>query len=521
MSLIFKDFDGKYSPRPIQQEAMEALEKVYDKQEIIIMQLTVGSGKGPLSRAVQRAVRQKGERAIIIHPNNILINQLKGDYPEMNHLVGSNHYKCSDPLFDSCGAKKAAEGKAFEACPGCPHRCAFKGFVEKEDTVTNVQTYSLLGKFFPDFPEYDCIIMDEADACVRFLESMTGVSIPEDLTVIKDSDVESLESALKVLDRAQRALEKKRKVENDPKKKDAIDRKIEHYGFIKDLTSESPERYAWEIQKSEQGKKSLSIAPVIIPRNALEKLFGKKVILLSATIFPSHLKQILGNKVHIETIKGTSPFDPWRQQVSYQMFPGGLDYKTKIDKICNRIGDDMEKFGVDGIHTNTLIHSAYSQRKEYVECLRSLGIPALTHDKGDKSDVLQEWKESGGILVGAGMAEGIDLKDDLVRLQILPRIIKGTGAVLEKRRKLPRGWDLDMLRLWGNVLQTIGRGCRNPEDFCIFLTYDPYFLRLLNKMKKMGEAPEYAYKTISVTGKLHKDTPENWKEMFSNKRKVS
>ena len=516
---MFEKFDGQFSPRPNQKEFLEELETCIDKYDIIIAQLTVGSGKSALARAIQKEFTTVGEdgtkRTIILNPNNLLVSQYSDTYSDLNGFKGANNYKCSDVLYDTCGAKKTAEGKCHKPCPMCPYNKAYTDFTQsREDTVTNIQAYAILDKL-GKVPDFHINIIDEADSSIRFLESLTGIQISEDTLPCSNADVENVEAALLHLQKVKTQYKDAFLAEGNATKKDKLSRKIDHLDYVYDLLEANPDKYAFYIEESSATKKlSFCVKPVIIPASAVKRVLGNKAILLSATMFPSHLKRILGD-VRVKVIKADSPFDAWRQQVLYRRFPGGIKYDTEVKKIVNKIVEDMEEFGVDGLNTNTLIHSSYSQRYDYVEYLRALGVNAITHDKENKVETLEHWKKTGGVLVGAGMAEGIDLKDNLVRLQFLPRIIKGTGEVLNKQRKLPRGWDLDMLRIWGNIIQTVGRGCRNPKDFCVFITYDTYFLQLFNKMKKMGEAPEYFYNTISLTGKIHKETPDNWRELFS------
>ena len=526
MKLDFSDFDGLHSPREAQKRILDSIDKHLDDCDILIIQAPCGVGKSGLVRAVQKAVSKlpkklvKGvpvsQRGIAITPDNLLVGQYEETYKDLNKFVGSTNYKCSDTLYDTCGSKKTAEGKCWKPCKNCPYADARNKFRTKtQDTVSNTQSFALSLKH-KGAPDYEVVVIDEADYALSFLRNLAGISVSEDIVKAKPEDLVSVESVIQFLARVQKYYNNKLSVATDPKKKVGFERKLEHIDFVVELVENHHQRYAWFIEESKLTNKSyFKIEPVILPSSALKRIMGKrKTILLSATIFPSHVEEIVGDKVKTKLISADSPFEDWRQQIVYRRFPGGLDYQTPVKKVCEKIAKDIEEFGVKGKETPTLIHVAYSQRTEYVKHLKHLGIEAITHDKDDKIQVLEEWKKSGGVLVGAGMSTGIDLKDDLVRLQIIPRIVKGTGEVLEKYRALPNGWNKDSLRIAGGVLQTIGRGCRNPNDFCVTLCYDTYFLQLYNKMKKSKEFPSWWFKTVSITGKIHKNTPKDWREMF-------
>jgi Rad3-related DNA helicase len=104
----------------------------------------------------------------------------------------------------------------------------------------------------------------------------------------------------------------------------------------------------------------------------------------------------------------------------------------------------------------------------------------LVTSKDDKASKLEQFKKNGGLLIGCGMAEGIDLPGDLCRLLIIPRLLypnRGDQAV-KKELMMPDGELFYGLDTFLTTVQQLGRGVRGKDDWCESLIMDPTWPRL-------------------------------------------
>lgn len=101
-------------------------------------------------------------------------------------------------------------------------------------------------------------------------------------------------------------------------------------------------------------------------------------------------------------------------------------------------------------------------REEIVDCFIQTDIPA--------------------ILVGAGIKDGVDFKDDACRFQILYKTpYPAFDAQVRKRNQIDKVW-------WNyqavmDSMQSYGRGVRSETDYCDFYILDKQFEVLLNQYK--------------------------------------
>jgi Rad3-related DNA helicase len=102
------------------------------------------------------------------------------------------------------------------------------------------------------------------------------------------------------------------------------------------------------------------------------------------------------------------------------------------------------------------------------------------HDKFNKRDVLKGFIESTGndILVAAGMTEGLDLKDDLARFNIIAKILWPSLEDPIYQRMLEERPDNYAWIAARSVMQAAGRVCRGPEDYGLTLILDSSYKRI-------------------------------------------
>jgi Rad3-related DNA helicase len=109
----------------------------------------------------------------------------------------------------------------------------------------------------------------------------------------------------------------------------------------------------------------------------------------------------------------------------------------------------------------------------------------LTHTKDTKIEVLNEFLAKGGVLLSAGLTEGVDLKDDLARLNIIVscRFPNLGSDYVQKKKAQPGGNFWYMLETIKQTVQALGRTTRNEKDYSVSIILDGRFAGLYSKTK--------------------------------------
>lgn len=104
----------------------------------------------------------------------------------------------------------------------------------------------------------------------------------------------------------------------------------------------------------------------------------------------------------------------------------------------------------------------------------------LYEDSNDKQYKLEEYEDSKNkVLVGPSLIEGIDLKDDLCRFIIIMKIPYHSLAdkFIAKKFEVDKDWY--MWKTVNSILQGVGRGVRNENDWCETYIIDGTFDNIL------------------------------------------
>ncbi len=100
------------------------------------------------------------------------------------------------------------------------------------------------------------------------------------------------------------------------------------------------------------------------------------------------------------------------------------------------------------------------------------------------------------MFLAAGCAEGLDLRDDFCRLNIIPALIRPNlgDPVVMKRRALADGDRWYALETMKTTIQQYGRSTRHEKDHSTTVVMDPTFSRTVNQYK--DDIPTYFKESI-------------------------
>ena len=292
--------------------------------------------------------------------------------------------------------------------------------------------------------------------------------------------------------------------EREKEKLDSISQRISY------MTSELEEERVWIVniiyQKNNKYKgNARQFKPIFVDKFLQRKLWNQtnKIILSSATI-PSRnnvklwLNRLgLGNKQYSFHV---APMEfPVNNRPIITSCMGGkmtskeenYSWKENLKTIKEILRENYNEKGV--IHTHS-----YKRAKMLNDDLKEFST--FLHDKEIvNKDVIKDWNKSGKkILISPAVKEGVDLKDDLCRFQIL---LKVPYPSLEDARVKyllmeEKQWTWYFDETVKDILQMYGRAVRSPTDHAKFYIVDGSFNDIYKKVK----FPEYFTNAINIEG---------------------
>jgi Rad3-related DNA helicase len=461
--------------RPQQKQALDWLSQNWNRSNVFVINAPVGAGKSLICKAIQLAV--SGD---IINPNNVLVYQNVESYPGHNYLIGRSHYHCS-----ACGRFPTAEDIHFQYCPECPYPKHKARAIAGEHTFYN--PYSLhFAKQNPTFKTKDVAIVDEFHQCIGMLRSLGAHSLEQSKWLFPNE----ISNDFQLMDwvKTKLAILKQDMEEAQNASKHTIaahlERRYSQLSKIHASLVHASHNQVFSLEdKNIKGKKTkvLSLQTVTAPKWACQSITGKgKIILLSATVFDSDVKELVGHDNYL-TLDLTSPIAKESRPVYFRPLPISLDYTANPD--MEVVAAQITKIVNKHPNLNTIVHVSYDWQ---LKLLPYMPNNTIWHTKENKQEMLDKFKAEGGIFLAAGCAEGIDLKDDLCRVTIIPKLLfpNISDRFVTKRMASLGGWKWYAEQTIKTVCQQVGRSTRSETDWSYTYVLDPRFSNLVNRNRK-------------------------------------
>ena len=456
MSRFLRQFDGTGRvPRDVQKTALTWLEDNWESSKLFVISASVGSGKSAIAKAIQKVTG-----GAIVVPSNLLMRQYVTSYPKTNFLMGKTHYTCKSGL--SC--KDWVDVLSQPACPDCPYQQCRNQAAEGVPTVFNPMSMYYLARN-KEFERPGVVIVDEAHELASLVLLLCGTRLRKSQYGFTDACTneiylaEWLKTTLKKLYKMQALYQKL----GDYNKVSEVSDQIETLSLTSAGLEEDNHNYAiWMDDGMHRGRKEkfLNIRPIRPPKFLVQKILkANKVILLSGTISHMDVQDLLGDTDY-KFLDLPSPIPKENRAIYYRPAPFAMNYHTPPQKIAEQILEVIrENPGV-----NTLVHTTYSLSKELIKYMPE---GTLYNKEDDKDAVLEKFKQQGGILLGSGMAEGIDLPGDLCRLNIIPKLLYPNlkDPVVQKRKAMQDGNDWYNIKTLMKLVQQAGRSTRGESDY--------------------------------------------------------
>jgi ATP-dependent DNA helicase DinG len=258
------------------------------------------------------------------------------------------------------------------------------------------------------------------------------------------------------------------------------------------LSNYDKENWVMELVKGEgRSMRKFAFRPIDVSPWAEQFLFrcGNKVLMLSATILNKEaFCSNLGIKEEECTfISIASPFPTDNRPIMF--FPAGKMSAKYIDNTLPKLVKMVKAIMEEHKGQKGIIHChSYKVAKYLKNNIRSRRIKI--HNSENRDKVLEEHMTSkkDSVLLSPSMSEGVDLKGDLSRFQILCKVpypYLGDPIVKKRMSKRKTWYPLQTAK---TIVQSVGRSIRSKDDQAVTYILDEDWERFYNRNK--GFFPE-------------------------------
>ena len=503
-------------PREQQVKAIDLTRQAFSSgKKFVVIEAGTGVGKSAIGVAINRLFQQPegkayktagdwGDGAYFLTTQKILQEQYVNDFSDMLSLKSSSNYQCrfhkKNTCADSLRALSCADkgSKFFRTCAfNCTYKKTKEEFISGKEGITNFAYFLAETQYAKKLKPRQLLIIDEAHnielqlskfievtISQRFAKTVLKLSWPDKMTLkqsvdwVKEIYLPKLSSHVKFVkkgiekyvgmsDRLQEFTSLAKKLEMLDKHECKIQRFLETY------KSDN-----WIVNRREAFGKSqekIEFKPIDVSKFSEDLLFkmGGKIILMSATILDGNaFCQSLGiPKDDAEIISFESPFPVENRPILIN--PIGSMSSKSIEQTLPKMVEAIKVILDEHKNEKGIVHCHSYKVANYIKNnLRSRRL--LIHDSSNRDEVLARHISGKGntVLLSPSMTEGVDLKDDCSRFQVLCKVpYPYLGDKLVKKRMNKWKWWYP-LQTSKTIVQSVGRSIRHKDDFAITYILD-------------------------------------------------
>lgn len=267
----------------------------------------------------------------------------------------------------------------------------------------------------------------------------------------------------------------------------------------------NPNQWFVDIVEDSYGRK-ITIKPIDIHQYAKPYLLDKSEfhLLMSGSIvdYQNFIKYLGLDKGEVLYVQQESSFDVVNNNPLIPKYCGKLTYKEK-NHTLPRAYPVIEKILTEHMTDKGIIHCNSKEfANKILENCYDFGRFITYENSFEKEVAIEELKDSeNGVIVAYSLEEGLDLPNDDIRFQILLKCPYPSLAdkQIKARQKADYTWYL--LETIRKIVQTVGRGMRNEEDYCKNYLIDSSFKNVLRNKYCPKYIKDSIQKNISINGK--------------------
>jgi ATP-dependent DNA helicase DinG len=485
-------------------------------KKFMVGECPTGFGKSPFDIAVGSYAKtmpgfgQFQPGAYILTPQKTLAEQYMKDFAPMGlvELKGRNNYEC-DKWTQITGEKIDCETGAMlnessgmdDKCDFCPYRAAKQRYMAAELGTTNFAYHLNETNHSHQLADRTMLILDEGHNTEDQILSLTDTEIDKkrcealgisNLPIFDSGDnnsvIQWLDNILvpavsKKYNELAKAFKDSRDEERAKiaKRINSLDRFLQRVNMFRH-SNDPGEWFVWSDWQvnartgKATGTGSLFIKPLTARLFADDLLFSKsqKVLITSATIldFQTFLRNLGIAEDNAVVLSVDSEFPIEHRPIFFDAPVGSMSYKNidaTLPKMAVAVYNLMKRYGkYKGIvHTNSFKVNRYIT--QYLAGT-DMADRVVTHVSGEKGgreraqfDHIVTRREEPTVLFSPSMTEGLDLKEDLSRFQIICKVpYPALDPYVTARKDRDPGWYQWQTAL--KLVQATGRSVRSKTD---------------------------------------------------------
>jgi len=518
----------EFTPRQQQDTILSFVkESITADKKFIMLDAPTGTGKSYAAIMIADWYRKeinKRARVDIITNTKLLQDQYIRDFSFAANLKGKNNYWCRRQNM-GCGDAQILNKASDKKCEACPHKIAQSQFIRNPLSLTNFHLITSYSMYSPDIMverNSKLLIVDEAhsfeDAFCDFISSVFSERSLKQLDIWqpwmeKDFDgiisiYELSEYVSKIIvpllaQKTQESLDEAKDTRGRAKKLDLV-KKADHADktmckynrFINDRKSYDT-NWIFEKDLDQYGKTRILVEP-IWGNQYLTDMFWDKydhVIFMSGTILDRSLFSfIMGVDEEESTyLSLPCPFDPEKRPVVYLKF-GKMSYYNKKESFSRAVPIIKKILEKNREHKGIIHTSNYEFSNWIKSAIKDNRL--LFHDSTTREKALNEHLSSSmeTVLVSPSMINGVDLKDNFSRFQVILKVPFPNLMSIKIKKRLETRPDWYNWKTLIDLLQAYGRSIRNEDDWAETYILDECFDQVLNN-KIM---PQYFLEALKI-----------------------
>jgi ATP-dependent DNA helicase DinG len=525
----------KHFPFPTIREAQStALATVVESRQkskkFTLIEAPTGVGKSGIAMATASWAKTQPlpedglewhEGAYVLSTQKTLTKQYMRDFEKdgLLELKGRSNYSCARHNTDCGSAAVFQSDDPEDNCSKqgvCPYSNAKKDFMSASVGVTNFSYYLTETMYAGMLKPRNYLVLDECHNVENQILGFTDTEFTQQraaelevtLPILMPGERGNAEVARKwfedvcypVMSDYLRSLEASvKEARNDGDRDEAIRlaKKFAAWEQFKkrvDMFTTTPRPEDWIAfsdvnPKTMKGSKNLIIKPLTATLFAEDLMFSKaaNIVMMSATIldFRTFMRNLGIDPSQANTMAVPSEFPIENRPIFYKPC-GNMGYRTKeqaLPNVAAMILKLMQKYsGKKGI-----IHAqSYANLKYFQEYLTANGqghrLVTHTNLPGSREDAVNRHCESSEdtVILSPSMTEGLDLKEDLSRFQIIPKVPYPALDPYTKAR-MDRDPDWYQWQTSLTLIQATGRSVRSKTDKAHTWILDSGFEQFISK----------------------------------------
>jgi len=480
--------------RPNQREVIKEVFELFKNFRYVILEAPTGSGKSPIAVTIAKIFAQFSRKTHILTIQKLLQDQYERDFKDLFVMKGKGNYICVVNEKPCTGGEcRIKNNKKIREGHHCPYLVNGYKAEDSKITVHNFDSFFYQRHLFFHQKRAFMVIDEAHNLEQKFMNFVSFTINNKDFVEVQIPEYEDIDKYDEFLSTYSATLnlelikidEQKHLSSQQLAFRDMIEsliRKISFYLFSR----KGGAKFIFEYFKDRELQK-IKFKPIYIWEFTYQIFeYAENLLLMSATILDdkSFTKNV-GIKDSDYTFLEMPSLFPIENRPIYITDEIDLSWKKyeeevkKVPRIIKRYLDmySAEK-GIIHTHTNKLVNYIkrcnISNRFLFKDDFRDINSLLAVHSRKENS-----------VIVASGFHEGLDLKDDLSRFQVILKVpypdLK--DKQISARMKVDKGYYGLLTAL--KLVQCYGRSVRSDEDWCDSFIIDSNFRRFKGMYKSV------------------------------------